>query len=111
MMGREMIKGLLAVALSTVAFSALASAPLPRDVRQFLERREGCEHFRGEVPEQPGNERRMRQVEREIRKLCKGTDKELAQLKRKYASDPKVMRTLADFEPQIEAVRSEQRGE
>lgn len=33
----------------------------------------------------PSDKQRMREVNREIRKLCTGKDKKLAQLKRKYA--------------------------
>lgn len=44
----------------------------------------------------------MREVNREIRRLCKGTDKELAKLKRKYAAEPQVMERLNEFEHRIE---------
>jgi hypothetical protein len=57
--------------------------------------------MRGEIPD-PGEKQRMREVNREIQKLCKGTDKALAQLKRKYAKNPSVMRRLGEFEPGIE---------
>jgi hypothetical protein len=59
--------------------------------------------MRGEIPD-PGDKQRMREVNREIQKLCKGTDKDLAQLKRKYAKNPAVMQRLDEFEPAIEAV-------
>ena len=62
-----------------------AGEPFPRDVQNFMDRREGCDHMRGEIPA-PGDKQRMRDVNREIQKLCKGTDKVLAQLKKKYAN-------------------------
>ncbi len=40
----------------------------------------------------------MREIEREIRKLCTGTDKKLSKLKRKYAKDQAIMTRLNEFE-------------
>lgn len=62
------------------------------------------------MPEQPGNARGARQVGRKIRKLCKGTDKALAELERKYALDPAVTQRLSDFEAEIEAAVPDRRG-
>lgn len=44
----------------------------------------------------------MREVEREIRKLCTGTDKKLAQLKRKYAKNQAALKRLKEYEENIE---------
>lgn len=93
---------ILCLSLLMPLFPALASAAIPRDVQRFVDKREGCDHMRGEIPE-PGDKRRMQEVNREMQKLCKGTDKELAQLKKKYAKNPSVMRRLDEFEPGIEA--------
>jgi hypothetical protein len=71
------------------------------DLQRFIDKREGCDHMRGEIPE-PGEKQRMREVNREIRKLCKGTDKDLAQLTRKYSANGSVMQRLNEFEPDIE---------
>lgn len=92
-----------AVAACFVSFgSAVASeAKLPADVVKFVDQREGCDHFRGEFPDPP-DEQRMREIEREIRKLCTGTDRKLAQLKRKYAKNLAVMKRLNEFEERIE---------
>jgi hypothetical protein len=86
-------------------FPALASEALPRDVQRFVDKREGCDHMRGEIPE-PSDKRRMQEVNREIQKLCKGTDKELVQLKNKYAKNPSVMHRLDEFESGIEAAQA-----
>jgi hypothetical protein len=72
--------------------------PLPRDVQRFVDRREGCDHLRGETDG-------VNAVGREIRKLCDGTDKELVQLKRKYAGNSTIMQILNQFEIGIEAAR------
>ena len=82
--------------------SAIASeAKIPSDVAKYVAQREGCDHFRGEIPDPP-DEQRMREVEREIRKLCTGTDKKLDKLKRKYAKNQTVLKRLNEFEENIE---------
>ncbi|MGI4846343.1 MAG: hypothetical protein ACRYF7_23875 [Janthinobacterium lividum] len=92
-------------ALATFCFglgSAIAAdAKLPSDVAKYVEQREGCDHFRGEIPDPP-DKQRMREIEREIRKLCTGTDKKLVQLKRKYARNQSIMKRLNEFEEKIE---------
>jgi hypothetical protein len=75
---------------------------LPADVTRFVAQREGCDHFRGEVPDPP-NAQRMREIEREVHKLCTGTDKKLDKLKRKYARNQAVLKRLSEFEDNIEA--------
>jgi hypothetical protein len=97
-----MKKILICLALLTTALPVFADSALPRDVQKFIDRREGCDHMRGEIPD-PGEKQRMKEVNREIEKLCKGTDKQLAQLKKKYASNAMVMQRLNEFEEGIEA--------
>lgn len=95
----ENVLGGLLVLLAT---SLVAAQELPpSDIQKFVERREGCDHMRGELPD-PGEKRRMREVNREIRKLCTGTDKELMRLKKKYATNSAIMQRLDEFEPDIE---------
>lgn len=89
--------------LMTLLLSSSANDLLPRDVQRFIDRREGCDHMRGEIPE-PNARKRMREISREIEKLCKGTDKELAQLKKRYRENSSVLERLNEFESDIEAV-------
>jgi len=70
-------------------------------VLKYVEQREGCDHFRGEMPDPP-DKQRMKEVEREIRKLCTGTDKKLDRLRRKYAANKAVLKRLNEFEEKIE---------
>lgn len=79
-----------------------AAPALPKDVRSFIKKREGCEHFRGEIPE-PSEKWRMKEVARQLNALCKGTDNALAALKKKYANDAEVMSHLEAYEDLIEA--------
>jgi hypothetical protein len=51
------------------------------DVEKFTERRNLCDHFRGEAP----------------------YDKELSSLKAKYENNTKVMKVLEKYEEEIEA--------
>ncbi len=91
-----------AVGMLPMSFILFAQVALPNDVEKFIAKREGCDHMRGEIPE-PAQEQRMKEVNREIQRLCKGTDQRLAQLKKKYASHQAVMSRLDEFEPVIEA--------
>ena len=97
-----MRKILLCLSLSAPLLPSKADEPLPRDVQRFVDRREGCDHMRGEMPD-PSEKQRTQEVNREIQKLCKGTDNELARLKKKYAKSPSLTRRLDAFEPDIEA--------
>jgi len=69
----------------------------PADIERFVSRREGCDHMRGEIPE-PNQKARAREVQREMQRLCAGTDKQLKKLKKKYADHPQIMKTLNEFE-------------
>jgi hypothetical protein len=100
-----MRKTMLCLSLWMPLISSLANESLPHDVQSFVDKREGCDHMRGEIPE-PSEKRRMREVSREMQKLCKGTDKELVQLKKKYAKNRVVMQRLDEFESGIEATQA-----
>ena len=80
----------------------LAVEQIPADVRQFIAQRESCDHFRGEIPES-SSKQHMKDVSREIRRLCTGTDRKLARLKQKYSASPALALRLNEFESAIEA--------
>ncbi|VXC37138.1 hypothetical protein [Massilia sp. 9I] len=98
---RTTTKTVVAAFLFSLGSVSAAEPKLPADVAKYVKQRDGCEHFRGEFPDPP-DEKRMREVEREIRKLCTGTDKKLAQLKRKYAKNQAVLKRLSEYEEDIE---------
>ena len=77
----------------------LASITLNPDVTAFIDRRDGCDHFRGE---EPYNEERRKFLTEKFEELCDGTDNQLAKLKEKYAAIPSVMTELQGYDPQIE---------
>jgi hypothetical protein len=73
------------------------TAGLPGEVTKFLERRQGCEHFAGE-PDW-GDAARKKDLDEAVKELCPGIDAELAALRKKHASDAKVIAALAEYEP------------
>jgi hypothetical protein len=82
---------LLALALA----GATTARPLPLDVRRYIERREGCDHWRGEYSPDPV---RSRQIGRGARKECGGSDRELDRLRRTYRRVPRVVAALRDYD-------------
>ena len=80
---------------------ACVSARIPQDLAAFIERRDLCDHFRGEIPE-PGDDARMDEVSFAIGEYCTGTDHELARLGRKYADNPTLIKLLSSYEDHIE---------
>lgn len=82
---------LLGLALLFAAMPALCQDYLPRDVQRYVDRREGCDRLRGKRD-------RVNEVSRELRSLCGGMDRELVQLKKKYAGNSTIMQILIQFE-------------
>jgi hypothetical protein len=91
--------GLLCVAPPGHAVDKSGTSVLPRDVVEFKERRDLCDHFRGE---DAYNEERGKFLAEGMKKSCTGTDKELASLKSKYSNNEAVIKALADYEEKIE---------
>lgn len=93
------------LSLATVSAFAIATVPLPSDVQAFIDQRDGCDHFRGE-PWDTGNapeaKERREFILQNIKKLCPGTDKRLADLRRKYRNTPDIMDRLRNYEDSIE---------
>jgi hypothetical protein len=85
---------LICLVLLTPALPVLAEY-LPRDVQRFVDRRESCDDVR-----------RMKEAHRDVPKVCAGTDKELVQLKRKYATNSTIMQILNQFDASIESAES-----
>ena len=86
--------------LASAQFAAAATSPtFPSDVSAFLDRRESCDHWRGE---EGYDKERQADIDWSICQSCPGTDRELAGLKKKYQSNPKILKALAEFEVTIE---------
>jgi hypothetical protein len=101
----NMIKKIaLGVSFVFATMPHVAATELPKDVEKFIVKRESCDHFRGEVSS-PGDKQRVRQLQLAVQKWCTGTDRYLAQLKKKYANDESITHRLAEFEANIEPAR------
>jgi len=78
----------------------------PQEVRLYTQRRDECDHWRGEpVPDgiDPALAAdRRKQIEQAVAELCAGADAQLLKLKRKYRSDASVMQALGGYEADIE---------
>ena len=94
---RKRYRILLLLVLMTAP--ALAQNALPVDVTRFVEKRDSCDHFRGE---EAYDAERGKFLEEQMRKLRTGTDKKLKALKAKYRKNPGVLSRLKEYEPQIE---------
>jgi hypothetical protein len=96
---------LATVAFSGLTVSACATQPqTPKDVEDFIFRRETCDHYRGEIPD-PSQVEELRETIRQANEFCAGTDAALAALKARYKDDPTIMEKLNVFEPRIEVRR------
>lgn len=74
-------------------------ASLPAEVLAFRERRDECDHFRGE---DPYDAERGAFLSAALERTCTGTDAELKTLRTRYAADAIVLAALADYEDQAE---------
>ena len=72
---------------------------LPKEVQEFIEKRDGCDHFRGEPAY---NEQRRKDLIAQMKALCTGTDKALAKLKIKYKQNVHIHKVLSKYDPNIE---------
>jgi hypothetical protein len=100
-----MIRQILVMCALMLSLQSNAAEALPSDVRNFIDDREGCDHMRGEMPD-PGDKQRAKELKREMDELCRGTDRKLTQLKKKYAANVLVLKRLDEFDPKIEAVEA-----
>ena len=86
----------------SVVLSACGVRALPPDVNRFIDRRETCDHLRGEFPDPP-NPQRVQELTESIAASCTSTDAQLARLKERYRNDLAVIRRLGAFETEIES--------
>ena len=93
------VASLIGLAVMSSGF-ATGIPDYPFDVEEFIDRREICNHFRGE---EPYDADRAKFLAEQIKKTCGGTDKELRELKQKYQNDDKTMQILNRFEEEIES--------
>ncbi|WP_298397978.1 hypothetical protein [Sphingobium sp.] len=78
----------------------LNAEPFPQEVTSFMVDRDGCDHFRGELPY---DAERRAYIAESVAELCTGTDARLAMLRRRYANDPSVIAALKTYDDRIES--------
>lgn len=84
--------------LPLVAIAEEMASP-PNDVREFMEKRDLCDHFRGEPAY---DEERRKFLLKNMIELCTGTDKQLMELKTKYKADKAIIKSLSIYEADVE---------
>ncbi|NHZ62205.1 hypothetical protein [Massilia genomosp. 1] len=87
---------------ASTACHAQATARFPKDVVTFMERRDACDYFRGEVAN-VDDRKRLEDIIRKANSLCRGTDKQLAKLRKKYAENAAVTGGLKQYDDAINA--------
>lgn len=91
-----------AVFLLVICFvksNALANN-LPKEISAFSNKRDLCDHFRGEPV--GDTEEHTKYVNEQLEIYCRGTDKQLERLKRKYKKNRIVIQHLDKYEYNIE---------
>ena len=93
-----------ALLILVIAASLLARAGevLPADVAQFVQRRDLCDHFRGEYP---FDAQRRAFLAMRLREFCTGTDRQLEALRAKYKDNEDVMSKLNTYETKVESAQ------
>ena len=87
------------------AAASSASAPvaaLPPAIVAFQKQRDACDHFRSE---EPYDKQRVAFLKAQLAKTCKGSDRALAALRKRFAHHPDALAALKDYEGQIESQR------
>ncbi|MCC6595169.1 MAG: hypothetical protein IT477_01520 [Rhodanobacteraceae bacterium] len=92
---------LLPCAALPATATARDAAPglLAPEVMRFIQRRDSCDHFRGE---EAYDAARREFLLLRVREHCTGSDAELAALKARYKDQPAVMERLDRYESRIE---------
>jgi hypothetical protein len=100
---REAAPAATATATATATTTpAAASAPATaagQDLRDFVARRQQCDHFRSEEGSTP---KRKAELAAKQKEFCTGSDAQLTALKKKYSADKAASKTLAGFDAEIE---------
>jgi hypothetical protein len=97
----------LTILCASVSLGVLAADSLPRDVARYIERRDVCEHWRGE---DGYDKERQAQINFGQCQSCPGSDAGLAKLKAKYKNNPAVVSRLKNYEVRIEGNAPEEQA-
>ncbi|MDO8074831.1 hypothetical protein O3299_25140 [Janthinobacterium sp. SUN176] len=73
---------------------AQAEEKLPRDVVQFIDHAQMCEHFAGEWDD--NDKARQREITQAVAAFCGQAQRQWKRLSAKYAGQPKLEKVIAD---------------
>ena len=88
------MKLLLALLFSCLPLLAGAQEKLPKDVAQFVENAQMCEHFAGEWDD--NDKARQREITQAVEQSCGQAQRQWKRLRVKYAGQPKLQQVIAD---------------
>ncbi len=91
-----------AALLLALAQAVGAQGQVPSDISEFVERRDLCDHLRGEITA-PGQDDEQTRLIDDINRQCQGTDAALHRLKLKYADSTPFSHLLNQYEADIES--------
>ena len=91
----------IVIAVLTLLMLSCAAGQPSVNIDKFFERREICDHLRGEFPDPPDPDR-AKEILDGVNEYCTGTDAQLADLKNRYADNPAIMERLNAYAPRIE---------
>lgn len=80
-----------------ISQNAFSKDVYPQDITDFIEQRESCEHFLGEISGDPAVDL-ARNLAAQLDKFCKGTDHQLEVLRLKYKNDGSILEVLNAYD-------------
>ncbi|HEU4815543.1 hypothetical protein [Janthinobacterium sp.] len=96
------MKILIAVALCSLPLLAQAEEKLPRDVAQFIEQAQMCEHFAGEWDD--NDKARQREITQAVEQSCGQAQRQWKRLAARYTAQPRLRKIIDEHAN--DAVRS-----
>lgn len=96
------MKTWIAAVLCCLPLLAPAQEKLPRDVAQFIENAQMCEHFAGEWDD--NDKARQREITHAVASSCGQAQRQWKRLSAKYAGQPRLQKIIAEHAN--DAVRS-----
>ena len=88
--------------LFIILIAGCCAKAVPADVVKFTERRDGCDHMRGEISGELTPEE-QKEFDVNLNESCVGTDNELSTLRAKYLKNQVVIELLGKYTARIEA--------
>lgn len=96
------MKTWIAAALCCLPLLAPAQEKLPREVAQFIEQAQTCEHFAGEWDD--NDKARQREITQAVASSCGQAQRQWKRLSAKYAKQPRLQKVIDEHAN--DAVRS-----